>query len=611
MNKKKAKETIKENVETIQRIPSEVTLKIREDWSALWPRALETWSKFTRLSEPIMCLTKDEERSEKLAGNFAMIRLEDHRVVLGLSEIASKGLGEFGLEIMAHEIGHHIYCPADLTDFGLMIARIRKGLYERKDRASMISNLYSDLLINDKLQQEGGLDMAGVYQAIKSKTQDPLWNLYMRIYEILWSLAKGTLCGAPLDDSMEGDSQLGARIIRVYHNNWLKGAGSFAALCYPYLKEESGEDTKKTFKSWMDTESAGEGGEPGGLIEMADDEDEIIHPSQDKNITGMDNAEKAEEPESEKSAIGNDSAIIGGKKSRKKFRDVSEYGELLKALRQDLTDHDIAIRYYRERALPHLIPFPVKEIAQKSDPSPEGLESWDAGMPLQKIDWLGTLMRSPIPIPGVTTVSRVYGSSPGNMPEKEAVDIYLGIDCSGSMPNPQQSLSYPVLAGTIIALSALRAGSRVMIVLSGEPGDSISTSGYENQEYEILKVLTGYLGTGYAFGIRHLAPVFLNGPKHSKLVHIIIITDSDIFSMLGEKAAGIKYQGNALKENWEVASKALDIAKGGGTYVLHSPYYTDTIHMKRMEKDGFQVHTIANWEDIIAFAAKFSKQKFG
>jgi hypothetical protein len=60
-----------------------------------------------------------------------------------------------------------------------------------------------------------------------------------------------------------------------------------------------------------------------------------------------------------------------------------------------------------------------------------------------------------------------------------------------------------------------------------------------------------------------------------------------------------------------VASKALDIAKGGGTYVLHSPYYTDTIHMKRMEKDGFQVHTIANWEDIIAFAAKFSKQKFG
>ena len=78
--------------------------------------------------EPRWCLTAEDERREQLSGSFAMIRLVDHAVVISLRQIQEQGLDEFALEILAHEIGHHVYTPADLTDAGRVFARIRAGL---------------------------------------------------------------------------------------------------------------------------------------------------------------------------------------------------------------------------------------------------------------------------------------------------------------------------------------------------------------------------------------------------------------------------------------------------------------------------------------------------
>ena len=102
-------------------------------------------------------------------------------------------LEAFAIEVMAHEIGHHVYCPADLTDHGRCIARIRAGLPTKEHLAGFIANLYTDLLINDRLQRQAGLDIAGVYQALGKGSRDAMWAFYMRIYEILWRLPKKTL----------------------------------------------------------------------------------------------------------------------------------------------------------------------------------------------------------------------------------------------------------------------------------------------------------------------------------------------------------------------------------------------------------------------------------
>src|SRR5688500_18554365 len=89
---------------------------LREAWLAAWPAALAIWSRFVQLHEPLWCFDESAEQREQLTGSFAMIRLVDHSVVISLRQVREQGLDRFAAEILAHEIGHHVYCPADLTD---------------------------------------------------------------------------------------------------------------------------------------------------------------------------------------------------------------------------------------------------------------------------------------------------------------------------------------------------------------------------------------------------------------------------------------------------------------------------------------------------------------
>ena len=168
--------------------------ELRVRWEAAWPGALEIWSRFTKLSFPRWCLTMTEAKREGLSDSFAMIRLHDQAVVINLKDVIDDGIGAYPVEVLAHEIGHHIYVPASLLDHGRLLARTRRGLPNREHAAPLIANLYADLLINDRLQRQEDLDIAGVYQAITGdEPQQPLWKFYLRTYEILWSLERVTL----------------------------------------------------------------------------------------------------------------------------------------------------------------------------------------------------------------------------------------------------------------------------------------------------------------------------------------------------------------------------------------------------------------------------------
>src|SRR5215472_15600668 len=199
------------------------TETLLSEWSGQWPAALALWSRFVQLHEPTWCFSKAEEAAAQLAGSFAMIRLVDHSVVISLRQVAEQGLRGFAKEILAHEIGHHVYCPADLTDNARMLARMRVGLPTKEHLASFIANLYSDLLINDRLQRAARLDMSGVYLQLGSECRDQLWTLYMRTYEILWRLERGQLARGEIDGRLNQDAQLGARLLRSYARDWLDG----------------------------------------------------------------------------------------------------------------------------------------------------------------------------------------------------------------------------------------------------------------------------------------------------------------------------------------------------------------------------------------------------
>ena len=128
--------------------------QVAERWLAAWPHALEAWSKFTRLRPPQLCLTRQEAKKEGLTGSFAMIRLTDQAVIVSLPEVVESGVADFPIEILAHEIGHHVLAPSNLTDHGRMIARMRRALPTLERHAPFVANLYTDLLINDRLERE-------------------------------------------------------------------------------------------------------------------------------------------------------------------------------------------------------------------------------------------------------------------------------------------------------------------------------------------------------------------------------------------------------------------------------------------------------------------------
>jgi hypothetical protein len=233
--------------------PAQPTLQ--ESWFRAWPEALAVWSPFVKLSDPIWCHSLEDEKAEGLTGSFAMIRLLDHRVVISLRQVEDLHLESYAKEILAHEIGHHVYCPADLADNARFMARLRRGLPTKEHLAPFIGNLYADLLINDRLQRSAGLSIAGVYRLLQDgKPSDRLWTLYMRTYELLWRMPSGSLAGLQPDARINTDAQLCTRLIRNYAKDWLDGAGRFAALYLPYLLEQ--DEAKKARKQhvpWSDT----------------------------------------------------------------------------------------------------------------------------------------------------------------------------------------------------------------------------------------------------------------------------------------------------------------------------------------------------------------------
>jgi hypothetical protein len=569
--------------------------ELSKDWSKEWSLALGDWSNFVQLTPPTWCFSTRDEKAEGLTQSFAMIRLNDHAIVISLRQVAQLGLEKYGREILAHEIGHHVYCPGDLADNARLIARTRRGLPSLEDQAPMVSNLYADLLLNNFLQEQGR-PMHEIYQKLKQQGSR-LWDMYMRTYELLWNLPAATLTTAKVSPQTDQDAMLASRIVRIYAKDWLAGAGRFACLCLPYLQEQAEETGAAA--SWLDTTRAGTGGSPTGLSEIDEDEESgNIHPAEDPLISGL----PLEEVTAPATTNGTSVARQSGLKSFKSYRTPAEYTDIMRAAGSDESTAKIVARYYKERALPYLVPFPSSKSRKGGDPMPEGLDVWEVGTDLADLDWSGTISSSPVIIPGVTTKERLMGVSEGAEENLRPHNLYLGIDCSGSMSNPATTLSYPALAGAVMTLSALRSGASVMSVLSGHPGLFTTTDGFIRSEQNILNVLLGYLGTGYAFGIEHLAKTFHKGIPLENPAHIVVVSDTDMFSMLD---SDIK-----TRKGWDIAKEAADLCGGTANFVLQISdnwLSGSTATLDKMKAHGWKVHIVNSMEGVLQFAKFFSQ----
>jgi hypothetical protein len=553
---------------------------LEQTWRTHWPDALRAWGPFVNLHDPRMfASTKDAARAG-LTGSFAAFALFDRQVMIDLAAVTRLGLRDLPLEVLAHEVGHHVLCPADLADQGRLLARVRRGLPGLEEHAGMIQNMYADLLINDRLLRGRGLRMAEVYRRLRGST-DPLWTFYQRIFEILWSLPGGTLTAVEVGAAMEGDAQLGAKLARVYATDWLGGAGGFAALCLRYL-EQSVEDATEQLRQVLCVGVVADDAQVPGLASI--DDGEVVHPALDPKVN-----EYAPEP-----ATDEDSPPSGGQ-----YRQPFEYGQLLRQLGLHVSAQEAAARYYRERALPHLVRFPVRTTPLSTEPLPEGHGQWDVGEPVEAVDWLATTLRSPVVVPGVTTVQRLAGIAEGDRRDTQPVDLDIYVDSSGSMPNPGKHESFLALAGAILALSALRVGARVQATLWSGTRQFTTTNGFVRDERAVLSILTGYLGGATAFPLHVLRDTYQDRDRPT---HIVVISDDGVDTMF-------RLADEHGTPGAQISAGALERAGAGGTLLL----------LLRSEKQrgriaalapGWDVHKVTSWDELVGFATAFSRRTY-
>jgi hypothetical protein len=181
------------------------------------------------------------------------------------------------------------------------------------------------------------------------------------------------------------------------------------------------------------------------------------------------------------------------------------------------------------------------------------------------------------------------------------------------MPNPQRLTSYPALAGAILCLSALRAGARVQATLWSGKNQVTSTDGFVQSEEAVLRVLTGYYGGGTAFPIHTLRDTYASRRSDARPVHILVISDDGVSTMFDKDEKG--------NSGWDVAADALEKAGGGGTFVLNLPQNWDQITLRGLnpfqtirrarDDQGWEVHRVASWPDLIEFARRFSRLRYG
>lgn len=535
-------------------------------WESKWNEALKLWSEYVKLSPAKFLFTEMEEQKEGLTTSFAAIRLKDHRVLLSVNKIKSFQLEDFALEILGHEIGHHVYCPGDLVDQAKLVYIASLAMPRLNHLTPMVVNIYEDLFINDHLKRQNHLRMEEVYLKI-GKQNDPFWNFYMRTYELLWALPSGTLTEGKLCDQIQSDAALVSRMIRNFPNDWTKGMFDFASICFPYFFEQNQTSYSIHIQSLLDTLDAGKGMTPPPGITEVDISSELFPK---ETITGT-----------------------------KKNLTPAEYSAICKSLGIEADVSEITYGFYKDKSIPYLVPFPELRNPGAKEEILEGNDLWDPGSPLEKINWLESTIKSPVVIPGYTTVEDVYGETISTEIQTNPIDLDLFVDCSGSMPNPQTDLSYLTLAGSIIALSALKTGSAVRVTLWSGEKEFLTTNGFIRNEKEILKVLTGYFGGGTCFPLELLEEEYKVEPKRKK--HILVISDDGIDTIFTQ---------NYPRDPRQIVSQALKNAQGGGSMVLQLYQPNQNPVVNELQQNGWDIYPIQNWNDLIQFSKHFVKRNY-
>ena len=180
----------------------------------------------------------------------------------------------------------------------------------------------------------------------------------------------------------------------------------------------------------------------------------------------------------------------------------------------------LAGNFYTARAEKYTIPIRRKPMHKNGSLYPHSHTSFQVGDPITEVDAFST----PGILPGITKKwVRKEGEVFDN--EESVSDSFLVIDNSGSMPNPIEGISLPVLGATAISNAYLHNGSRVAVYNFG--GNDYLLQPTKDKE-AVHKQLRVYTGGGTTFNPRFLEGVLKQSEGE---FDISVISDMDISNL--------------------------------------------------------------------------------
>ena len=545
-------------------------MALQDAINAAWPKARAHWSRFLLLSEPDL-------RAE--LPSIAQIHLGTRQVSLDGEAIEAQGLTGSLEAILAHEVGHHVRYPGTLAVHA-RLHMLEKGVLPLENYS--LINTFTDLLINERLASRGLQDqLVAVYVAFNKRLgelwrHDPAFVFYLAVYEELWALEPGHLCGpahAPFTERFpahRAEAQLLAQNLVHLGPNLYTQFLYFLSIFIHYVQPLVGEDPEHG------DGLACRGDEPS----PEDWADALVPDAREKEAVRRALAEGWLRKE--------DAERLGGEDALERR---------ISSLPGQGTDDahlvpEIMAAYYRREA-ERLIVRPPPQPSLGEAVVPTTLEEWEPGNPINNVDWLATLIDRGDVLGAAqplerTRIAEIEGYDvPFWAPR---IEIYL--DVSGSMPDPRRTRNAMTLAAQILTLGAVRAGGFVRALLYSH--EFVRYWQWCRSETEISRFLMHYVGGGTEFPFQVLADSLAEARDRQPIR--AVITDSDFL---------VNYlQGEGNRRIFaEAAARSTPLV-----LLLHR---VAPEHASPFVKAGAQVVHIDEMEDFPKMAAALARAFFG
>ncbi len=564
--------------------PAGLTPEIRSAWEnaqALW---------HVHMHDPLV-QTKRAKGADALAW-FSF----PPSITVNRSKLTSLGASDEWESVFAHELGHHVLAPSTRIDSLKIRHQMARALVASGSKQvngedlGMLSNLWTDLLVNSRVavlqrrvhgnvaSQPGIVRLLTITSRFGFDSDDRLWWVYRRVYELLWNLPPGTMCPisppaaipplaldaaeAPLGSVKEKyrekelalraarreaqhiADELGATVttrpaldagslaslVRTFAGDAVSGALRFGLIAAPYLIERVRATQRPGSGSGFghakrDGSGSGSGVGPGtcDATTTPATADELGKVLADRRLHEPlpDREEQADAVITERNDGAHDDGQSLGAARTLELYAASDANAVLAA-------------WYRSEASAWVRPFTERRPSLPMAELPGPLEVWEIGDDLADLDWASTLQHGTQIVPGVTTYRRSYLDDEPE-PAETGIELDIYLDASGSMPHPRRG-SPAVLAGTILALSVLRGGGRVRVTTFSGPGHVAGTDGFARDHASLIAALAWFPGGGTSF------PLDLFGERYEHLAiadermrrHLVVLSDDGLTSMFGE-----------------------------------------------------------------------------